>query len=236
MSKRTTKLADLRREHPVFVWGTAAVLALLLVATIVAATRIPTYRAEAAELESRLTAAERETRDRVLESQARRSELAVALLARELRLRALEEDGLHLALSVEDSTLALRNGQATLRETRVAIGADTTVSAPDGRSWRLVRALGERHLQEKETSPTLTVPEWVYVARGEAVPPEDARRVEGGLGRYVLRLDDGTEIYTRPESGPFATGVKPASFVVENEEDLSAIFDALKVDTPVYIY
>lgn len=229
-------LADLRRNHPVFFWGTSAVLALLLIATGVVAATIPAYRADAAELEAQLTEAERATRDQILDTQARRSALALALLQRELRLRALQEDGLHLAVSIEDSTLALRNGRATLRETRVVVGRDTTIAAPDGRSWRLVRALGERHLAEKETSPTLTVPEWVYVGRGEAVPPEGERQVEEGLGRYVLRLDDGTEIYTRPEEGPFATGVKPASFMVENEEDLRAIFDALKVDTPVYIY
>jgi hypothetical protein len=179
---------------------------------------------------------ERETRDRILNSEARRSELAVALLQRELRLRALEEKAVHLAVSIEDSTLSLRNGPATLREIPIAIGPDSTVVAPDGRSWRLVRALGERRVRTKQTNPTLMVPEWVYYSRNETPPPESGRSVEGGLGRYLLRLDDGTEIHTRPQQGPFADGVQPAAFVVESDADMAAIFDAISVDTPVYIY
>jgi hypothetical protein len=162
--------------------------------------------------------------------------LAVALLQRELRLKALAEKSVHLAVSIEDSTLSLRNGPASLREMRVVIGPDTTVTAPDGRSWRLVRALGERHIARKETNGTLLVPEWLYYSRNEPVPAESARRVEGGLGRYTIRLDDGTEIHTRPTQGPFATGARPAAFIVENEADLAAVFDAISIDTPVYIY
>jgi hypothetical protein len=99
-----------------------------------------------------------------------------------------------------------------------------------------VRGLGERHLVEKQRDPVYEVPEWVYVSRGMPLPPPAERRVEGGLGRYVLRLDDGTEIHSRPASGPLATGVHPGGFIVENESDLGAIFDGLEVDTPVYIY
>lgn len=226
----------LRANHPVFFWGMAAFVLMLLVATVTMAVRIPLYRSQAASLDATMTEAEREARDRILDSRAQRSELAVALLQRELRLRALEENSVHLAISLEDSTLSLRHGPATLRETRVAIGADTTIVAPDGRTWRLVRPLGERHVEEKQVDPTYTVPEWVYLARGEAAPPEEERTVAGGLGDYVLRLNDGTEIHTRPESGPFATGSRPAAFIVEEEEDMAAIFDAISTETPVYIY
>jgi hypothetical protein len=231
---RTVK--GIRSSHPIFFWGVLTLVLLLFSATAVVASRIPQYRGEAAMLDQAMSETERETRDRILQSEARRSELAFALLQRELRLKALQERQIHLALSTEDSTLALRHGGATLREVRVQIGPDSVVTAPDGRTWRLVSALGERHLKAKETSPTYTVPEWVYVSRGEPVPDEANRQVPGGLGRYVLRLDDGTEIHTRPSAGPFADGVKPAGFIVENERDMKAIFDALRIDTPVYIY
>lgn len=236
MSDRRRALTDIRRQHPVFFWGTGALVAVLLLGTLTALARIPVYRSDASTIAARMSQQERATRDRILNSRARRSTLAVALLQREMRLRSLQQKGLHLALSTADSTLYLRNGTATLRQVRVSVGRDSTVRAPDGRTWRLVRALGERHLREKQTDPTYTIPEWVYVGRGEPVPPEAERQVEGALGRYVLVLDDGTEIYTRPKTGPFAQGVKPGAFVVEKEADLRAIFDALKVDTPVYIY
>ena len=209
---------------------------LLLVATLIMIVRIPMYRLQAAELDETMTEAERETRDRILNSRARRSELAVALLQREVRLRSLEQDAAHLAISLEDSTLSLRHGPATLREARITIGPDSTVQAADGRSWRLVRPLGERRVQEKQVDPEYTVPEWVYVARGEPVPPESERRIAGALGEYVLRLDDGTEIHTRPSAGPFAEGARPAGFIVEEEADMRAIFDAISIDTPVFIY
>lgn len=236
MTDHPETVKGIRRRHPLFFWGFASVAALLLVATIAVAVRIPQYRAEARRMDTAMSETERETRDRILNSEARRAELAVALLQREIRLRTLEENEMHLAVSVDDSTLSLRHGPAVLREARIEIGPDSTVQAPDGRTWRLVRALGERHLAAMETNPTYTVPEWVYVSQGQPVPPEAERRVEGGLGRYVLRLDDGTEIHTRPARGPFAEGVRPAGFIVENESDMAAIFDALRIDTPVYIY
>ena len=235
MADQKRGLGGLRREHPIFFWGTTAVLLLLLAATVVVAVRVPEYREEAQLLNARMTDEERETRDRILDSRARRSALAMALLQRELRLKEMEDKEIHLAISLEDSTLALRHGSATLREVPVQIGPDSVIRAPDGRTWRFVRALGERHLRSKEVSPDYTVPEWVYVSRGQQVPPEEQRRVKGGLGRYVMRLDDGTEIYTLPKSGPLANQVKPASFVVA-EEHMQAIFDAVQADLPVYIY
>lgn len=236
MTEEHSPRGSFRREHPIFFWGMATLLVLLLGATAVVAYRIPRYQREAALLDQRMDQAERETRDRILQSRTRRSELAVALLQREMRLKAMQEKNLHLAISTEDSILAFRHGSATLRQVPVQIGPDSVIQAPDGRTWRFVRALGERHLQDKQVSPTYTVPEWVYVARQEPVPPEEERQVEGGLGRYVLRLDDGTEIYSRPKEGPLAEGVKPAAFVVESESDMRAIFDAIRADMPVYIY
>jgi hypothetical protein len=235
MADIRSSIRQLRGDHPVFFWGMASLAGLLLILTLVVAVRVPQYARQMAMMDGRLDDAERETRDRILHSRTRRSELALALLQRELRLKALEEQEIHLALNTEDSTLSLRHGAATLRQIPIAVGGDSIVRAADGRTWRFVRALGERHLQEKENNPTVTIPEWVYISRGEAVPPEQERRIDGGAGRYVLRLDDGTEIYSRPDEGPLATGVKPGSFMAE-EEELQTIYDALEIDTPVYIY
>ena len=226
----------IRREHPIFFWGMGAFVLILVIGTLVMAIRIPAYRTQAASLDDSMSETERATRDRILNSRARRSDLAIALLQRELRLEALEENSIHLAISVEDSTLTLRHGPATLRQTKVLIGRDTTITGAEGRTWRLVRPLGERHVEEKLENSRYTIPEWVYVARGEAVPPESERTMAGGAGDYLLRLDDGTEIHTRPATGPFATGARPAAFIVEQEEDMAAIFDAISTDTPVYIY
>jgi hypothetical protein len=235
MADSSDRTRDLRRDHPVFFWGAVAVAALLLAATAAVASRIPRYHHDASVLDRQMSETERETRDRILNSRAQRSRMAVALLRHELKLKSLAEKGIHLAISTEDSTLTLRHGSADLRRIPVEIGRDSVIRAPDGRSWRFVRALGERHVAEKAVNPDEPIPEWVYVSRGQPVPPEEQRRIEGGNGRYVLRLDDGTEIYSRPERGPLAQGVKPAAFVA-SERDLRTIFDAVGTDVPVYIY
>lgn len=236
MADRQASLAALRRDHPVFFWGTVTLLVILLAATALVAVRIPKYQEQAQELDQRMDETEKATRDRILDARTRRAELAIALLQREMRLKALQAKGIHLAVSLEDSTLSLRHGSAVLREIPVKIGSDSVIRAPDGRTWRFVRPLGERHIVEKDVGASYQIPEWVYVSRGQPVPPAEERELEAGLGRYVMRLDDGTEIYSRPKEGPFAEGVKPASFMVEGEGALRAIFDAIQRDAPVFIY
>jgi hypothetical protein len=229
------KLSQLRRDHPVFFWGVITLLAGLLVATAVVGWRVPQYQREIVALDQMMSEQERAVRDEILDSRARRSELAIAMLQREVRLKAAEQRGLHLAISVEDSVLYLRHGPATLRQIPVRIGADTLIQAADGRTWRIVRPLGERRIEEKQTSPTYEVPEWVFLAHGQAPPPESERAVAGALGRYVLRLNDGTEIYSEPSAGPLAGTVKPGGFMVP-EPEFRAIFEAVRRELPVYIY
>jgi hypothetical protein len=219
----------------VFFWGTLLVAGLLVAGAAAVGMRVPRYRAEMEHFNSQLTAAQRATRDSLLQHQEKRTRLAIAVLRRDLRIRSLEQKKRHLAIVLDDSVLELRMGRATLRRARLTIGPDSTVRAPDGRTWRLIRPVGERKIAERQSSPTYTVPEWVYVSRGQPVPAESARRVPGGLGAYVIRLDDGTEIYSRPTAGPLAETVKPGAFMA-NARDLAAIFDAVDEDTPVYIY
>jgi hypothetical protein len=235
MSEPRPSNRGLRREHPLFFWGTLAVVGLFIAAAAVVAMRVPRYRAETEHFNSQLTAAQRATRDSLLQHQQKRTQLAVAVLRRDMRIRSLENKKRHLAIVLEDSVLELRHGRATLRRARLTIGPDSTIRAPDGRTWRLVRPVGERKIADKQNTPTYTIPEWVYVSRGQPVPPEGERRVRGGLGTYVLRLDDGTEIYSQPSAGPLAETVKPAAFMAR-ARDLAAIFDAVGEDTPVYIY
>lgn len=231
----TPRRAPFRKAHPVFFWGMLTLIALFAAASAVVATRVPVYQQEMAELNARMTAQERATRDRVLRSKAERSEMALALLQREVRIKQLEQKKIHLAINTQDSTMSLMHGPATLRRAKVVIGPDSVVQAPDGRTWRFVTALGERTLMEKQRDEVYEVPEWVYVSRGEPVPPAEERRVPGGLGSHVLVLSDGTEIYSEPKAGPLKDGVKPGSFMVRGR-DLVAIFDAIRLDTPVYIY
>lgn len=218
-----------------FFWGTLLLAGVFVAGAVSVAMRVPRYRMETEHFNAQLTAAQRATRDSLLQHQQRRTELAVAVLRRDLRVRSLEQRKQHLAIVLEDSMLELRFGRSTVRRIRVYVGRDSTVRAEDGRIWRLIQPVGERRIAQLQRSPTYIIPEWVYVSRGDSVPPEDQRRVPGGLGEYVIRLDDGTEIYSRPTRGPLTEAVKPGSFMVR-PGDMAAIFAALSEDTPVYIY
>ena len=235
MSDRTPRRPSFWRDHPIFLWGSLTLAAIFLAGAAAVASRVPRYRSEAAQFNARMTAAERATRDSVLAHRGKRTQLSMAILQRDIRIRALQQKKVHLAVVLEDSVLELRHGRATLRRAKMQIGPDAIVKAPDGRTWRLVRPVGERRVAELQRSPVYTVPEWVYVQKGQPIPPESERRVEGGLGAYVIRLDDGTEIHTEPRVGPLQGQVKPASFQVR-ARDMGAIFDAMKEETPVYIY
>ena len=224
-----------RRKHPFFFWGTVTLIAFFVAAAVTMAMRIPRYNSEAEEIASRMTVEQRRTREELTAHRQKRTQLAVAVLRRDMRVRSLETRQRHLAVVLEDSVLELRQGRATLRRARLAIGADSIVRAPDGRSWRFVRGVGERHITALRRNPTITIPDWVYVSRGQPVPPEGERRVTGGMGAYVITLDDGTEIYSQPAAGPLKDAVVPAGFMAQ-ARDLAAIFDAVNEETPVYIY
>ena len=235
MDETAPRRTGFRAEHPVFFWGTVSLIALLVIAAAAVGARIPRYNREADEIASRMTVEQRRTREELTAHRQKRTQLAVAVLQRDLRIKSLETRQRHLAVVLRDSMLELRQGRATLRRAKLVIGPDSIIRAPDGRSWRFVRGIGERHIRSRQQNASVTIPEWVYVSRGQPVPPEGERRVAGGMGAYVITLDDGTEIYSQPQSGPLKDSVIPASFMAQ-ARDLAAIFDAVNDDTPVYIY
>ena len=235
MEPDTPRRDGFRREHPVFFWGSVALIGLFVIAAAAVGYRIPRYNAEAAQIAERMKAEQRRTRDELLQHRRRRTQLAVAVLQRDMRIKSLQTRNRHLAIVLKDSMLELRQGRAVLRRAKLAMGPDSIVRGPDGRTWRFVQGIGERHIASRQQNPTVTIPDWVYVSRGQPVPPESERRVAGGMGAYVITLDDGTQIYSQPQAGPLKDGVIPAGFMAR-ARDLVAIFDAVKEDTPVYIY
>lgn len=235
MDEAAPRREGFRREHPVFFWGSVALIALLVGAAAAVAMRIPRYNRETEQFTAQMSAAQKQTQAELLRNREQRTRLAVALLQRDMRIRSLQTNKRHLAIVLKDSVLELRQGRATLRRARLTIGPDSVIRAPDGRQWRFVRGMGERRIASRQQNPTVTIPEWVYLSRGQPVPPESERRVAGGMGAYVITLDDGTQIYSQPQSGPLKDTVIPAGFMTRGR-DLVAIFDAVQEDTPVYIF
>src|SRR5215212_7646181 len=145
MDEAAPRREGFRREHPVFFWGSVALIALFVAAAGAVAMRIPRYNREAEQITARMTAAEKQTQAELLQHRQRRTQLGVALLQRDMRIKSLQTNKRHLAIVLKDSVLELRQGRATLRRVKLAIGPDSIVRAPDGRQWRFVRGVGERH-------------------------------------------------------------------------------------------
>ncbi|HLL81689.1 MAG TPA: hypothetical protein VK420_03520, partial [Longimicrobium sp.] len=82
MSEPSTRRPSFWRDHPLFLWGSLAVAALFLAGAAAIVMRVPRYRAESAQFNARMTAAERATRDSVLAHRGKRTQLAVAILQR----------------------------------------------------------------------------------------------------------------------------------------------------------
>src|ERR1700745_76900 len=98
MEPETPRGDGFRREHPVFFWGSVALIALFVAAAAAVGWRIPRYNAEAAQIAQRMTPEQRHTRDELLQHRRRRTQLAIAVMQRDLRIKSLETNQRHLAI------------------------------------------------------------------------------------------------------------------------------------------
>src|SRR5262245_35014112 len=110
MDEAEPKREGFRRNHPVFFWGTLALIAFFMAAAGAVAMRIPRYNAEAQEIASRMTAEQRQTHAELTADRQRRTRLALAVLERDIRVRSMETKQRHLAVVLADSVLELRQG------------------------------------------------------------------------------------------------------------------------------
>jgi len=189
------------------------------------------YGRETARLRGRMTEVERRRTDAIVESNANRMQLMVALAQRD----AVGDKGLNLAVSADRGAMYLQREGAQLREMPVKIGPEATVGAPPD-EVRLAPPLGKRVVVKVvDSSYAWEVPAWVWTQRGQTPPPN--RRIEGALGAVAILLDGGAVIYSRPGTGPLADGayVLPGGVRVE-AADLEAIRENLTPGMPAYFY
>jgi hypothetical protein len=98
MDETAPRRTGFRAEHPVFFWGTVALIALLVIGAAAVGARIPRYNHEADEIASRMTAEQRRTRAELMEHRQKRTQLAVAVLQRDMRIKSLQTRQRHLAI------------------------------------------------------------------------------------------------------------------------------------------
>lgn len=155
----------------------------------------------------------------------------------ERTLDARTPRGAYLVVSATDNEFELRRGDELLREGLCSTGSYVQLRGQDGREWLFETPRGLFRIQNKRTNPVWTKPDWAFVEAGLPVPPLGSpERVERGvLGDYALSLGDGYLIhgtlYQRLLGRPVTHGC-----VRLGDADLEAVYRALPVGAPVYIY
>lgn len=163
-----------------------------------------------------------------------RDALEKELKSREELVGSLKSENFYLSVDTRARKLRFYYGDTVLRETDITIGESKKVES-NGRRWTFVPVKGTFPVQAKIVDYAWPAPEWVYAMNGQPAPALRPT-VAGGLGKYVIFLNDGYVIHTPPVEGSLLKGVKPGSYMID-ETTMRAIWPRIHKDkTQVYIY
>jgi hypothetical protein len=229
--RRRPRWGEFRDAYPRIVTAAAIGMVALLGLDLVLLVERVRWNRELARMRGAMTEFERRRADALVDSAENRTALMIELVRRQ----ALGEAKLNLSVDVDHQKMVLQREGAQLREMKVRLGPEVTVGAPPAAVKMVPPRGGRTVMRLVDGSYAWEVPDWVYTARGLAVPAD--RRVEGALGPSAILLDGGTVIYSRPAHGPLADAdwVLPGGVRAE-AADLDAIAENLKPGVPVYFY
>ena len=145
--------------------------------------------------------------------------------------------GVHLVIDQTHNRLYLKRGDELLREAVCSAGSGLVLSEYGGkRQWTFDTPRGVFRIRQKVTNPVWTKPDWAFVEEGLPIPRDPSKRVERGvLGAYALPFGEGYLIhgtlYTRLLGQSTSHGC-----IRLGDDDLDAVFHAVAVGTPIFIY
>jgi lipoprotein-anchoring transpeptidase ErfK/SrfK len=107
----------------------------------------------------------------------------------------------------------------------------------DGQSWEFSTPRGLFQVQLKEKDPVWILPDWVFVERGEPVPPSESpkRKVKGMLGDAALYLTPEIAIHGTDSPDQLGSDISHGCIRISNA-DVRRLYDEVKVGTPVLIH
>lgn len=153
------------------------------------------------------------------------------------RLDSLHLRGASLVIEVDAKRFDLYGpaGQL-LRSGPCSTGSDSTLRAPDGRTWTFRTPRGRRRVAHKARNPVWAKPDWAYVEEGLAVPPAGSaeRHVRGMLGPCALDIGNGYLIH----GSPYRIGIGTSAThgcVRLLDEDLEEVYRTLRVGDAVFL-
>lgn len=128
------------------------------------------------------------------------------------------------------------DGEQVVWSARIGTGTGDTLEG-EGQLWDFSTPRGEFRLQYKEKEPIWWLPDWVFVERGEPVPPQRSpeRRVEGELGAAALYITREIAIHGTDRPELLGDAISHGCVRMSNE-DVLRLYEELEVGAPVIIF
>jgi hypothetical protein len=144
--------------------------------------------------------------------------------------------GRHVRISLEEHRLYVMDGERVVWSAVVGNGTGEILAGPD-EVWEFSTPRGAFRIQAMERDPVWILPDWVFVKRGERIPPDESplQRVEGMLGDAALYIAPEIAINGTDAPELLGTDVSHGCIRVAND-DVRRLYEEMDIGTPVIIY
>ena len=145
-------------------------------------------------------------------------------------------EGKYVVISLDEHKLYVMEGARVIWETAVGTGTGTQLAGA-GKKWDFSTPRGMFRVQRKEKDPVWYLPEWVFVERGTAIPPEGApeRYEPGMLGTTALYLQEDIAVHGTNFPELLGQSVSHGCIRMTNEA-ARRLYHEVEIGTPVIIY
>lgn len=151
---------------------------------------------------------------------------------------APDADEVYLHVSVSRRQLTVMRGAEVLERFPVSVGKGAYLrhrSAENG-GWLFETPVGIYSVGRKERDPVWYAPDWLYVEKGQAIPPADSPRryFPGEMGAYALYLGDGLAIHGTKDESSVGRAVSHGCMRL-SKSAIAAVYSMTRVGTKVII-
>ncbi len=152
-------------------------------------------------------------------------------------LQKLAPSGTYVVVDQTQNRLYVMNDDKIVRTAVCSAGSGLVLKASSGsHKWVFDTPRGVFKVRNKISNPIWKKPDWAFAEEGKTLPTNPEDRFESGtLGKYALYLEDGYMIhgtlYTRLLGRSVTHGC-----IRLGPDDLQAVWDAVPIGTPVYIF
>jgi len=148
----------------------------------------------------------------------------------------LSAEGRYIVISLAEHRLYLMEQGRVIWSALVGTGTGTRLEGA-GQKWDFSTPRGMFRIQRKEKDPVWVLADWVFLERGQPIPPPDSpKRFETGmLGTTALYLGEGIAVHGTNNPATLGQPVSHGCIRMTNEE-VRRLYHEVDVGTPVIIY